>query len=501
MRRGPGRGERGERTPWTGVAGALVLLLLAGCAGFSSERHLAPVYSELATAGGGKEIEALGGAVRLRYLRADGGLTQWALRPLVIHDQLPGLDYRTRFLVPLGTEDKRGEEYVWQLLPVTRYSERTYTDGTDEWTLLTLPGIYWSKTVDDRVVRAWFPCAGVMEHFLSFDRIVFVAFPLYLRTDREGRETTHVLFPFFSFTRGTGGPSWRVWPVYGNSRFEGRYDRWFALWPIWTYEENYLYLPKAQQETRWMLFPLVGHTSRGEYQATSVLWPFFGWASNPSKGLVAWDGPWPLVRYLRDPIQDIERTRFWPFYSYYRGDGLESRWYAWPLINVSTETYEKADKHSFYFIPFWQNWKRTDSEAGYSSFEKLWPLYLFDRPEEHTTRFAFPALSPLWRTPEIDEMYAWIWELYSRNVNHSQTSERSWLGLYRREKDEYEDRRSLVGLWARREYRDEQGQVEETSLLFGLLRWRTRADGSLEWLPPALPGPGWPLERESTLTR
>lgn len=181
-----------------------------------------------------------------------------------------------------------------------------------------------------------------------------------------------------------------MWPIYGNSRWEGRYDRWFLLWPIWTYEKNLLHLPPEKQETKWMLLPIVGRTTRGTFSSTSVLWPFFGWSSDPATGFKAWDGPWPLVRWLRDPENDVRRTRFWPFYSNYHGDGLDSTWYLWPFVNVRSEQYEKAQKNAFYLVPFWQNWKRNDEEAGFSSYEKLWPLYLFDRPEEHTTRFAFP---------------------------------------------------------------------------------------------------------------
>lgn len=492
---GRGRARAGAGLAFASLAFAVLALVCGGCASFASERHLAPVYTEISTAGGGKEVEALGGALRLRYLRPEGGLTQWALRPLVIHDRLPGDDYQTHFLVPFGTENKRGAEYVWQLLPITRYSHRTLQDGNTEWTLLTLPGIYWSKTSDGRVVRAWFPFGGVMENFLSFDRFVFVMFPLFVKTERDGRISYHFLFPVFAYAHGAGGPSWRVWPIYGNSRWRGRYDRWFLFWPFWTYEHNLLNLPPEKQETKWMLFPLAGHTRRGTYRSTSVLWPLFGWSSDPVTGFKAWDGPWPLVRYLRDPENDIQRTRVWPFYSHYHGDGLDSTWFLWPIFNQSSETYEKADKNSSYVLPFWRSWKRNDKEAGFSSYEKLWPLYLFDRPEEHTTRFAFPALSPLWRTPEIDDMYAWLWEVWVREVNHAQVAERTWLGLYRREKDEYEDRRSIAFLWAQRRYRAGGERISETSLLFGLLRWRTRERGSLEWLLPAVPGPGWPLER------
>jgi hypothetical protein len=42
--------------------------------------------------------------------------------------------------------------------------------------------------------------------------------------------------------------------------------------------------------------------------------------------------------------------------------------------------------------------------------------------------------------------------------------------LLGREKDALEDRVSIVGLWARRRY----GDTTETSLFFGILRWRMR---------------------------
>jgi hypothetical protein len=93
-------------------------------------------------------------------------------------------------------------------------------------------------------------------------------------------------------------------------------------------------------------------------------------------------------------------------------------------------------------------------------------------------------------------MYAWIWELYAHEKDHGAVHERSWLGIYRREKDENEDRRSFSLLWARRDWYDAQDRrVSDHSLLLGLIRWRTREDGMIRGLPPALPGPGWPLER------
>src|SRR5687767_10267090 len=57
------------RSRATGLAGAacLVIACAAGCAGPGRDVHLAPLYSNLSTAGGGREVEALAGVMRVRY--------------------------------------------------------------------------------------------------------------------------------------------------------------------------------------------------------------------------------------------------------------------------------------------------------------------------------------------------------------------------------------------------------------------------------------------------
>jgi hypothetical protein len=416
------------------------------------------------------------------------------VRPLAIRDRTDE-EVLDHFLTPFGYGSYRDEESVWQLLPITRYDARRAEDGSEEWTLFTLPGIYWSRRADGRTLRAWFPFAGVMEQFLSYDRIEWVLFPLWMRTERSGRVTHHALFPFFSWTDGAGGPSWRAWPLVGNSIYDGRYERWFALWPIWTWQRNNLAQPRAAHETKWMVFPLYGRAStEGGYDAHTLLWPFFGWARNERTGYRAFDAPWPLVRVLRDPRADQERTRAWPFWSHYRGDGLDSTWWGWPFLNDRREVYPDAERAGWNLVPFVQSWERVDENGERETYGKIWPLFQVERRGADRLRTAFPALNPLWRTPDIDAMYAWLWELYTKERDADVVRERSWLGLYRREKDALEDRRALSVVWATRAEAGPDPAWRETSLLLGLVRWRVDAQG-FRFLLPALPGPGWPMER------
>ena len=61
-----------------------------------------------------------------------------------------------------------------------------------------------------------------------------------MRVERSGRKTTHLFWPFFSWTSAPDGGGWRAWPVVGHSWIEESYDRWWALWPVFSHNEENL---------------------------------------------------------------------------------------------------------------------------------------------------------------------------------------------------------------------------------------------------------------------
>ena len=100
----------------------------------------------------------------------------------------------------------------------------------------------------------------------------------------------------------------------------------------------------------------------------------------------------------------------------------------------------------------------------------------------------------------IDDHWAWIWELYTRQERGDRAArKRGWLGLWRRSSnDRDEDRVALSGLWGRRRY-----SLAGKRVTGDFLAVRTRCASrstegeGLDWLRPAIPGPGWPLESAS----
>jgi len=491
-----------------GRVAALALSALAACAGPGTEQHLAPLYTHVSTPGGGEEYEALAGSVVARRARLGAPLDMWGVRPFFLHwpryrNDLGEQHSRTQFLYPFGRVVRGDGEFSWWVLPLFDYRREDLPEGR-KWTFFSLPGIYLTRLPDGRNANVFWPLFGFAEEVLYFDEFEFYAWPLYLRTVKEGITEYHFPFPFLSFRTGPDAGGWRAWPLVGHMWLEDSYDRWFALWPVFNYGKENLKASPAQHRTDWTVFPLYGRTTQGSYTSQTFLWPFFGYAEDPATGHWAWDGPWPFVRFRRpgdrqltlapDKQGNVTRSRVWPFYSSYEGDGLSSYWYLWPLMNERHEEYFDSERHAFQFVPFWTGWKKRTDDGHTHSYRKLWPLYSYER-RDSLRRYRFPDLSFFWYWPEFDEHYSWLYELYGTTVGPDTVHERALFGIWRREHDADEERTYLSGLWSRRAYSLEGLEVTEHSLLFGLLRWRNHDADGLSLLSPALPGPGWPVER------
>ncbi len=246
------------------VALGLLLFLAAANTACTSTRKdvaLAPLWTHIRTAGGGREVEALAGIVRTRHRTIEGPLREWALRPFVKESIEENGDRDAGFLVPLGKRRVHAFDSMWRLLPIVRFERSIDPEGHPKWSLITLPLTYWAEDNTARVTRAVFPFGGVLEKFVTFDRIEFALFPLYLRTVRDGQNSISFLWPIFNWTYGPHGTSYRLWPIFGRLRHAGRYDKKFFLWPFFQWSVDHLNTPTPERS--WMLWPLVGHKVRG----------------------------------------------------------------------------------------------------------------------------------------------------------------------------------------------------------------------------------------------
>ncbi|MCZ6598150.1 MAG: hypothetical protein O7B99_10960 [Planctomycetota bacterium] len=474
-------------------------MALGGCAASGTDRHLAPLHTRIAAANGRTGSEMLGGFLvssKPSFTNDQAGLVSWGVRPFWSHHEDTDGGSRTYTLAPLGFTRKQDGKTISYLLPVYALQAGPKADGSFQWSFVGLPGVMLRANSETGSELGWFPIIGRFEDFATFDELFFVLWPLYVYTERGEKVSRHFLFPVLGWTRGGGTNMTRLWPIFGTKSVEGRYERKFALWPIFNHQRNHLGGGGEEPETIWTVFPFYGHASRGTYRAHTLLWPFFGYSYDPRGGFRAFDAPWPLIRYQKGGANtSVERFRIWPLYGYVSADNMVAHTFLWPVGHYRKETYVGGDRTSLYLIPFWQRWDRTDNETGEaSSWRKLWPLFQYERTGDWS-RGSFPTLDPFWRNWLIDYHYGWLWKAFEWEEEGELRRERSWLGLWIREKDGGEDRRSLSMLWSNRTYRKDGLDVSETSLLLGLIRWRRTEGQGSEMMRPAFPGPGWPAER------
>ncbi len=474
---------------------------------------LAPLHSRLSKAGGGTGSESLFGMVTSDRSDPGGPIDAWAVRPFTGWTREPDGEpgpppganarWRSEILYPLGRSTSGVRTSSSWFLPLYFWRSRETAKAGRRSTLLTLPGLWWARDEAGGGSFAWFPFFGHVEDFLTYEEIRFFLFPLYSTAKRDGKKSTHFLFPVLGWTRGGGEKSTRLWPFWVHSEIEGFHDRTSVLWPFVHWQTNSIHRGEASTEHKWMVWPLYGRTRRGSYRSHTLLWPFFGWASDPRAEFWALDAPWPLVRLQSGGKwpRAANRTRVWPFYSHFETKELEWWTWAWPFVHRRREVRQDSRRDSFHVFPFWQSVRTRDSDdREISSWWKLWPLAQRRRtgPSE---RLSVLAPFPFHWDPTFDHYWSWPLELWTveREKEERIRRERSWGGLWLRERDAHEDRRYLSGLFSRRTYREEGAVVRETSLLFGLIRWRSMEESGTALLAPSFPGPGWPAERSEEL--
>ncbi|MCB1126381.1 MAG: hypothetical protein KDM81_07795, partial [Verrucomicrobiae bacterium] len=183
-------------------------------------------------------------------------------------------------------------------------------------------------------------------------RTYFWPFGVTLSEDREiGYRQTAVVWPFFIRARGPGKQEDRLWPFYGQTRYEELTSRFF-LWPL-----------VAQRRV-----------SRGPLKRDI-----------DQVGLVLFNS----TRERNEQTgQTQKRTGLWPLFLWKRDwEGLESFQCLAPLSALMPKNASIARTYA----PFFALWRsEKNGQTGASSQSVLWNLYRRERtPEKRKSSFLF----------------------------------------------------------------------------------------------------------------
>jgi len=377
------------------------------------------------------------------YSRDEDGF-KFTLRPILSTYDSKG---PRRFLYPLG-KISEGESY---LIPIY-VSKRT--DGERYWNLFLLFG----GQSEAGEYGGLFPLFGKALKNFGRDRIDFALWPIYSHIVDQGRETTHLFWPFLSFYGGRHR-GFRLWPLYGIRDVDGGPKSEFLLWPFLFLEED-----ETAGERKRFFFPFfISQTSKG-LKETYVLWPFFShreWERGED-----WKILWPLFSVSSG--EDRSGLSVFPLFSYHVARGDREFSLLWPLFEHKLWHMEGKTFEERRFLLL-SGAKQYPKERSFT----LWPLFDFQRTGQEYT-FLLPFLLPL-RGEEITRIvYPLITVLEVRRRGEKRTANLLY-GLFTEERNGKDLRRRIAFLL---DYRNVGGSVR-LEVLSGLLRLQ---DGRLEKL-------------------
>ncbi|MEI7850466.1 MAG: hypothetical protein WCH86_01385 [Kiritimatiellales bacterium] len=282
-----------------------------------------------------------------------------------------------------------------------------------------LPVYFQGRDVNGKGYFALFPLGGTIKEFLGRDEIAFVLFPAYGKSRINDVKTTSVLWPIYSHTRGTGIQRDRVFPIYGKSVLEGKYEKKFVLWPFWTSAE---YFYPGNSGKSWILFPVCGRSKMEKESTWWVIPPFFRFTEGEKQSRLFC--PWPFVQKITS--EPHSKFYLWPLWGedQYAAGPNQRTFLLWPLLWSERTEEPKLLKTHRMALPFFYQGSSFLREEGVlpenqkkvSNYWKIWPLMSWQR-EGDVSRFRMLEFWPIKDSAPIERNWAPLWTLYKRTNN------------------------------------------------------------------------------------
>ena len=358
-----------------------------------------------------------------------GGASTLILRPLFSFTRGPREhDNQFALLYPLFVSRWDKAQTELRLFGLISYTTEP-AHREDEWDerFTVFPFVFYRYSIARGTSLSVLPFYADVRDFFGYERLRMVLFPLYLDLQEPLAEHTWMPFPFVSWASGTLGRGWRVFPFYGWNQ-DGDTNRFtYVMWPFYISEERHF--TRAEREARLILFPFYARVESPTLHSRSI--GFLTHTIDDTKHTDTWGFPWPFWLSQRD-LRTGERTglRLAPFYEDTHFGDLHSHFVLWPLVRWSSQEVEDyRHTRSDVLLVIYRNSEDTQlARQHHRHLRTLFPLfraYEEDGESEFSTLAAFDALLP--RNPTIQQLYAPLWQLYTRRQDGEQPAHWSLL--------------------------------------------------------------------------
>jgi hypothetical protein len=413
--------------------GAAILACAIPAHGAERERNAWPFrVDQLDAAGNPAAWQGIGPLFFSRPL-PEGGRA-FGLRPLwVARNDAAGKRTSTAFLYPVFFARSDAAVRSWSVLNLINHREPAAGTATGS----TIGGLdvwpfYFSRDTGspETSYRAVFPIAGEVRDRFYRERVSWLFFPLYLRTEARGVVGKSYVWPFVRTASGGGVDRFALWPLLGWRNVAGVSRENYYLWPF-TYRRT-TGLDTAAPVESGAVLPFYAYERSAEVTSETFVWPFFGYVDRTAPYRyheVRYF--WPL--FVQGAGEDRVRSRWAPFYTHSVIQGYDKQWVLWPLYR--RDRWDEGDlartqTRVLYFLYRSETQRRAGRDDGPVAIkDHLWPLY--SRWDNGAGRRQFQLLSPFGsffpNNEDIKESWAPLLALYRRDVQGPREVRESYL--------------------------------------------------------------------------
>jgi hypothetical protein len=373
---------------------------------------------------------------------ATNGTAFMAVRPFYSHSEDPATErWRNDYLWPCYTRKGFKDETYSRFLFFGFSTD--FSEDDDRHRTWVIPFYFQGVDANDEGYFAIFPFGGTIHEFLGRDKMMFVLFPVFGKSQVNDVRTTTVFWPIYSRSKGEKVDRLRVWPLYGQTELVGEFRKKFVLWPILT---TVKYTNERNPGGGFILIPVYGQIKTERASNYWLVAPFFRYMTSEEQWIV--HAPWPFIQMADG---EMYKRIVWPLYGKKSLGTLTRQYFLWPFVWNNRTQYARHNQHRRYILPIfaYQSDVITKETDGYkvgditSRYWKIWPLMSWER-KLGNSRFRTLELWPLRNTPGIERNWAPWWTLYRRMNRDGEIGHHVLWGLYRQTKSEEQFEWSLL---------------------------------------------------------
>ncbi|MCK4564676.1 MAG: hypothetical protein KAU94_08375, partial [Verrucomicrobia bacterium] len=276
-------------------------------------------------------------------ISATNDMSFLAVRPFYSHVDDPATErWRKDYLWPLYTKKGFKDEQYSRFL-FFGYSQ-DFSSEDDRHRNWVIPFYFQGVDANGEGYFAIFPIGGTIHEFLGRDKMMFVLFPIFAKSQVNDVRTTTVLWPIGSKSSGEKVARFRVWPIYGTSSVFGEYNKKFVLWPIYT---SVKYTNERNPGGGFILVPIYGQVKTEKADNYWLVAPFFRYMTSDEQWIV--HAPWPFIQMADG---EMYKRIVWPLYGKKSLGTLTRQYFLWPFIWNNQTEYARHIQHRRLVVPF-----------------------------------------------------------------------------------------------------------------------------------------------------